>query len=153
VETGAAHKLFVAITLDAETYVVDAAEIVEILPLVAVHRVPHAPSGIAGTITYRGAPVPVLDLGDLVLGSPAPARLGTRILVIRAADASLFGLIAPNATETLRFCASDFAPSGVPNASAPFLGPVATGPRGLVRRIELGPLLAPYRVPGPAVMA
>jgi chemotaxis-related protein WspB len=153
VEIDAARKLFVSITLDAETYVVEAGAIVEILPLVAVHRVPHAPSGIAGTITYRGTPVPVLDLGELVLGLPAPARLGTRILVVRGSDASLFGLVAPNATETLRFHASDFAPSGVPNASAPFLGPVATGPRGQVRRIELDLLLAPYLAVGPPVAA
>ena len=79
-ETGAALKLFVSFMLDGETYAIDAGAIVEILPLVAVHLVPHAPSGVAGTITYRGAPVPVLDLGDLVLGVPAPARLGTRIL-------------------------------------------------------------------------
>lgn len=152
-DTGAARKLFVSVTLEAETYAVDAGAIVEILPLVAVHRVPHAPSGVAGTITYRGAPVPVLDLGDFILGLATPSRLGTRILVVRAGNGSLFGLIAPNATETLRLCASDFADSGVQNASAPFLGPVATGPRGLVRRIELDPLLAPYLTAAPEVAA
>jgi chemotaxis-related protein WspB len=153
VDQDTARRLFVSIELGAEAYAVDAAAIVEILPLVAVRRVPHAPSGVAGTITYRGTPVPVLDLAELVLGRPAPSRLGTRILVVRAGNASLFGLIAPNATETLRFREADFAPSGVPNAAAPFLGPVATGPRGLVQRIELAPLLAPYLALGLAEMA
>ncbi len=143
-EQGAAGMLFVSTKLDAETYVIDAGAIVEILPLVAIRRVPHAPRGVAGAITYRGAPVPVLDLAELILDNATPSRLGTRILVVRAGDGSLFGLIAPNATETLRFRPSDFAPSGVSNASAQFLGPVATGPRGLVQRIELAALLAPY---------
>jgi chemotaxis-related protein WspB len=153
VDHDAARKLFVSIELGAESYAVDAAAIVEILPLVAVRRIPHAPDGMAGTITYRGTPVPMLDLAELILGHPAPSRLGTRILVVRAGDGSLFGLIAPNATETLRFQDSDFAPSGIPNDAAPFLGPVATGPRGLVQRIELAPLLAPYRALGQAEMA
>ena len=136
--------LFVVIELDAEAYAIDARAIVEILPLVAIRRVPHAPRGIAGAITYHGAPVPVIDLGELVVGRATPSRLATRIILVSAADASLFGLIAPNATETLRFHAADFAPSGVPNASAPFLGPVANGRHGLVQRIELAVLLAPY---------
>ncbi len=144
VDPGAAAMLFVVIELDAEAYAIDARAIVEILPLVAIRRIPHAPRGIAGAITYHGGPVPVLDLGELVVGRAAPSRLATRIILVSAADASLFGLIAPNATETQRFHAADFAPSGVPNAAAPFLGPVANGPRGLVQRIELDRLLAPF---------
>jgi chemotaxis-related protein WspB len=144
VAQGTAGMLYVSMELDAEIYAITAGAIVEILPLVAIRRVPHAPRGVAGTITYRGLPVPVLDLNELVAGGAAPSRLSTRILIVRAADASLFGLIAPGATETLRIRPADFAPSGVPNVSAPFLGPVTTGPRGLVQRIELDPLLAPY---------
>jgi chemotaxis-related protein WspB len=152
-DTGAAGMLFVAIALDAEDYAIDAAAIVEILPLVAVRRMPHAPRGVAGTIIYRGAPVPVLDLGEIVLGRAAPSRLSTRILLVRAGNRTLFGLIAPNTTETVRFHPADFAPSGVSNVAAPFLGPVAAGPRGLVQRIELATLLAPYLAAGVAEMA
>jgi chemotaxis-related protein WspB len=144
-ETGSSRKLFVSVTIGKEIYAIDAGAIVEILPLIAINRVPHAPSGIAGTIGYRGMPVPVLDLSELILGAPAPERLGTRILVVIAGDASLFGLLAANATETFRFRDSDFGVSDILRASTPFLGPVATGPRGEVRRIELETLLMPYR--------
>ncbi len=143
-ETGDRSKLFVSVVLDGETYAVDAGAIVEVLPLIATHQVPNAPRGIAGTISYRGRPVPVIDLGELVLGTPAPVRLGTRILIVCAGEGSLFGLIAANATQTFRFRDADFAASAILNAATPFLGPVALAQQGEVRRIELDTLLAPY---------
>lgn len=104
--------------------------IVEILPLVQLSRVRHSPDEVAGSFDYRGRFVPVVDLCQLELGRPARRRMSTRIIVVRLPEdrEALVGLVAEEATETLRCEPADFAP-------------FATGPRGLVQRIELEDLL------------
>lgn len=106
-------------------------QVVEILPLVGLKKARHAPPGIAGSFDYRGEFVPVIDLSALELGRPAAARLSTRIIMTHYEGGGRFrlvGLIAENVTETLRCDPADFAP-------------FATGPRGLVQRVDLGALL------------
>ena len=142
--------LFILFQLGRDRYALDAAQVAEVLPLVQVKKIPHAPAGVAGVFTYRGAPVPVLDLSQLALGRAARSRLSTRVLLINYPDATgtkrLLGLIAENATETVRREPADFVASGVKADGAPYLGPVATDPRGLLQWIEVDKLLpAPVR--------
>ena len=137
--------LFLLFQLGRDRYALDAAQVTEVLPLVRVKKIPHAPAGVAGVFTYRGTPVPVLDLSQLALGRPARSRLSTRVLLVPypAADGArrLLGLIAENATETLRREPADFVASGVQADGAPYLGPVATDARGLIQWIEVDKLL------------
>ena len=137
--------LFILFQLGRDRYALDAAQVAEVLPLVQVKKIPHAPAGVAGVFTYRGAPVPVLDLSQLALGRAARSRLSTRVLLVNYPDASgakrLLGLIAENATETLRREPADFVASGVKADVAPYLGPVATDPRGLIQWIAVDKLL------------
>jgi chemotaxis-related protein WspB len=137
--------LFIIFQLGRDSYALDAAQVVEVLPLVRVKKIPRAPAGVAGVFTYRGAPVPVLDLSELALGRPAHARLSTRLLLVRFPDATgkkrLLGLIAEKATETMRREPGDFVPAGVRSDGAPYLGPVANDPRGLIQWIEVDKLL------------
>ena len=137
--------LFILFQLGRDRYALDAAQVVEVLPLVQVKKIPHAPAGVAGVFTYRGGPVPVLDLSLLALGRPARSRLSTRVLLVNFPDAGgakrLLGLIAENATETLRREAADFVASGVKADGAPYLGPVATDERGLIQWVEADKLL------------
>jgi chemotaxis-related protein WspB len=138
--------LFILFQLGRDCYALDAAQVVEVLPLVRVKKIPRAPTGVAGVFTYRGAPVPVLDLCELALGRPAQARLSTRLLLVRYPDATgtkrLLGLIAEKATETLRREPGDFVAAGVRSDGAPYLGPVANDPRGLIQWIEVDKLLS-----------
>jgi chemotaxis-related protein WspB len=53
--------LFLTFRIGDETYALDTADICEVLPLLRITRVPHAPSGVAGLINYRGRSVPVVD--------------------------------------------------------------------------------------------
>jgi chemotaxis-related protein WspB len=142
--------LFILFQLGRDCYALDAAQVVEVLPLVRMKKIPRAPAGVAGVFTYRGAPVPVLDLSELALGRPAHARLSTRLLLVHFPDATgtkrLLGLIAEKATETLRREPGDFVAAGVRSDGAPYLGPVAHDPRGLIQWIEVDKLLpAPVR--------
>src|SRR5258706_4227457 len=94
--------LFVLFQLGAERYALDAGQVAEVLPLIHVKQIPLAPAGVAGAINYRGAPVPVIDLGGKALGRPAQRRLSTRLILVHYPDhggsTPLLGLIAEKTT-------------------------------------------------------
>ena len=137
--------LFLLFELGSDRYALEASLIVEVLPLVDLKRIPRAPTEIAGVMRYRGAPVPVVDLCQAALGRPSLARLSTRIVLVRSSGEDgrehVLGLIAEVATEMLRRDPSDFVPSGVANAAAPYLGPLTPDARGLIQRIDVDRLL------------
>lgn len=125
--------LFLVFQLGDEGYALAADRIVEILPLLDLKSIRGAHPEIAGSVSYRGRYLPVVDLAQLELGRPAAARIGTRIIVAELSHegrTALLGLILESATETLR-CA--------PEAFRPF----AEGPRGLVQRLDPDTLLPP----------
>jgi chemotaxis-related protein WspB len=134
--------LFLLFQLGESRYALDARQVAAVLPLVAVVQIPQSPPALAGILNYRGAPVPVIDLSQVLLGRPALRRLHTRMVLVHYPDGSgtthLLGLIAERATETLHRDATEFTASGV---SLPHLGPVATDQRGLAQRIEIDQLL------------
>ncbi len=129
--------LFLLFQLGNDRYALEANRVVEVVPLLALKRLPQAPGGVAGIFNYRGCPVPAVDLTELTLGVPAAERLSTRIVIVRYPDATgrprLLGLIAEHATETLRTDAGDFVDSGVKIGGAPYLGPVLMDGKGPVQ--------------------
>jgi chemotaxis-related protein WspB len=137
--------LFLLFKLGKDRYALDTAGIDEILPLIGIKALPGSPPGIAGAMNYRGSPVPVIDLSILILGRPAPPRLSTRIVVVRYQGEDglphQLGLIAEHATEIVRRDPAEFAPSGVSNRGAPYLGPVVADPDGLIQQVETSQLL------------
>jgi len=60
--------LFLVFQLNDDRYALDVSQVVEVLPLVRIRKMLRSPPGIAGTINYRGAHVPVVDLSELALG-------------------------------------------------------------------------------------
>jgi chemotaxis-related protein WspB len=121
--------------------------VVEVLPLVAISRLPQAPPGVAGIFSYRGQPVPAIDLTDLTTGQPARERLSTRIIIVRysgsSGEAHLLGLVVENATETIHRDPEEFADPGLKVRTAPYLGPVLMDPRGNVQLVHEQRLLTP----------
>jgi len=128
--------LFLTFRIGEESYALDTAQIAEILPLLRITRVPLAPAGVAGLITYRGRSVPVVDLSELMLGAPARPHISTRLILVRHGE-HLLGLIAEQATEMLRREADSFAHPGVASDSAPYLGPVTRDGDRLIRCIDV----------------
>ena len=139
--------LFLVFELGKDRYALDVRQIAEVLPLVAVKKIPRAPKAMNGLFIYRGAPVPVIDLSQLTLGRPSANRLSTRLVLVHypddAGQTHLLGLVAERATQTARHEASAFVASGVTNAGAPYLGPVVTDARGLLQWIDVRTLLPP----------
>ena len=120
--------LFLLFQLGEDRYALEAGRIVEVLPFVALKRLPQAPPAVAGVFNYRGQPVPAVDLCALATGQAARERLSTRMVIIRyrPEDGSerLLGLVAENATQMLRKSAKDFVDPGVSIRAAPYLGPI-----------------------------
>jgi len=135
--------LFVVFQLSRDRYALDAREIVEVLPLVSLRRVPSAPAGLAGLLDYRGEPIPIVDLALMALGRPSAHRLSTRIILVEAEGYVRFGLIAEFVTQTLRLESGAFSQFPVRVDGAAYLGPVANTPSGMVQWITPGKLLTP----------
>jgi chemotaxis-related protein WspB len=138
--------LFLLFQLGKDRYALDASRVVEVVPLVALKKVPQAPRGVAGILNYRGRPVPAVDLSELALGHPASERLSTRIIIIHYPDAAgrnqLLGLIAEQATELLRREPKEFLESGMTVGAAPYLGPILLDGKGPVQWVREQKLLS-----------
>ena len=142
--------LFLIFQIGADRYALDARQVVEVLPPLAVKRIPLAPSSVAGLIDYHGQAVPLVDIGRMATGRAAQARLSTRIVLVDYPDSRgdgtqagthLLALLAERVTETLSRDPADFQPSGLVPADARWLGPVAADAQGLVQWVQLGDLL------------
>lgn len=137
--------LFVEFQMGADAYLLDTAQVVQILPLVGIKRIPRAPAGVAGTFNYRGAPVPVVDLSDIAIGEPAVRNLSTRLILVRYPDRTgrerLLGVIAEKVTQTLKRELADFVAAGVASDAASYLGPVCIDGGRLLQRVEVHKLL------------
>ena len=137
--------LFLLFELGKDCYALDAGQVVEVLPLLEIKRIPRAMPGVSGLFNYHGAPTPLLDLTELNLGRPSQARMSTRIIVTNYVDDSggrhVIGLLAERATETIRRAESDFKDSGVSVPGARFLGPVLVEANRIIQRVEINHLL------------
>jgi chemotaxis-related protein WspB len=138
--------MFLLFHLGKDRYVLEARHVIEVLPLLALKRVPEAPRGVAGIFNYRGKPVPAIDLSLLTLGKAAGECLSTRIIIINYPDESgkfhPLGLIAERATEIIRREKGDFAQPGLKFGEAPYLGPIMTDDQGVIQWVHEQHLLA-----------
>jgi chemotaxis-related protein WspB len=137
--------LFILFQIGRDRYALPARSIIEVLPLVNLKRVPCAPVGVAGVLNYHGAPVPVIDLNEMLLGEPATQRLSTRIILVMypldSEHRHSLGLIAEHATNMVQRSIQDFIETGVESDDARFLGRVANDTGGLIQWIEVERLL------------
>ena len=138
--------LFLVFRLGTDRYAIEAAQVVEVLPLVHAKHIPRAPLGVAGVFDYHGTPVPLIDLTELALGTLSQKWMSTRIILVSYREKSghthLLGFLAEQATETMRWTEEDFKDAGVMVADTPYLGPVITGGDGIIQRIGIQNLLS-----------
>jgi chemotaxis-related protein WspB len=138
--------LFILFQIGPDRYALPASEIIEVLPLMNLKRVPCAPRGVAGVLNYRGSPVPVVDLNEMMLGNPAARRLNTRMILIRypldAEAPRVLALIAEHATSMVQLAVEAFVETGVESDDACYLGKVANDAGGLIQWIDVERLLS-----------
>ena len=51
--------LLLLLRLGTDRYALDARQVVEVIPVIKLKRIPPAPAYVAGMFNYRGKPVPV----------------------------------------------------------------------------------------------
>jgi chemotaxis-related protein WspB len=138
--------LFLRFAIATDHYVIDATHVVEVLPWLALKRLPAAPAWVAGAFSYRGESVPVIDLTWLATGAGAPARRSTRLVLVHypapGPDARRLGVLVERATDTLRADAAAFQASGVELPHGRYLGPVLDTEDGLVQWVRVEQLLS-----------
>lgn len=139
--------LFLVLNIGQGRYALNTGQITEILPMVQLNRIPHAPAGVAGTANYRGHALPVVDLVQVMAGRPSRSALSTRLVIVTysssTGDKHRLGVIAEGATDILRMNPMDFGPYGDVSDSTAYLGPVAIDNRGLIQWVDPSKLLPP----------
>lgn len=142
-----AGRLYLQFRLGADRYALDVHDVIEVLPLPALKRVPEAPAWVAGLFPHRGELLPVLDLSQLAFGHSAPRRTSTRLVLARyrtdgQGPEQQLGLILEQATHTLRRDPAAFHDYPLDNGSARYLGPVMEDELGLLQRVSVDRLLS-----------
>jgi chemotaxis-related protein WspB len=137
--------LFLLFQLGRDRYVLAATQVVEVLPVIHLKRIPKAPPSVAGIFSYHGSPVPLIDLTELVLERPSQTKMSTRIILTNYVDETgkknLIGFLAERVMETVQKAERDFVASGVSPIDAPYLGAVLIDSNGIIQRIEVGSVL------------
>lgn len=137
--------LLLLLRLGADRYALDVRQILEVIPVVKLKKIPHAPDWVAGMLSYRGRPTPVIDLCQLAQGYPARPALSSRIVLVSYPDgngaARVLGLITEQATEVVRRDESQFRDGGIHLSEGPYLGRLISDSEGMIQEIEVEPLL------------
>ena len=137
--------LYLMMTVDASRCAIDVATVIEVVPLVDITPLPGTPDAVAGLLTYRGAPVPVVDLSRLVAGRQSARRMSTRVILVKYPDGRggtrPLGLLAERVTRTIRREAGTFVDPGVDRRGGALAGPVATDEDGVIHWIDPASLL------------
>jgi chemotaxis-related protein WspB len=137
--------LFLLFELPPDRYAIDVAQVAEVLPMLRIKPVPQAPAGVAGLISYRGTPIPIVDLSAVMLGRPAACCLSTRLIIVHYPDGlngtRPLGLIGEHVVDTMRRNAGEFVPSNIGDGRAACSGPVVTDERGVIQWVDVNMLL------------
>lgn len=123
--------LYLLFNLGKDVYALPAGRIVQLLPNLPPKAIRGAPPAIAGSLSYRGQFLPIIDLVKLETGTPAVDRMSTRIIVTEVPIAERImkvGLVLENATQTFECDPGEFKP-------------FASSPRGLVQLLDPNTLL------------
>ena len=141
--------LMVLFHLGDERFAVQAAAVVEIVPIISLTRAPQAPAYVAGLFNYRATVTPVIDVRQLVQHQPCRQLLSSRIILIDydrvtgqapGSTRRILGLMTERVTDVCDRPVNTSAPP-VTIASAPFLGDIFYTGADMNQCLELSALL------------
>ena len=125
-----------------ERFALPCRDVVEVVPLVRLRAIPHAPDFVAGIFDYRGEATPVIDLCRLMGGRVCADRLSTRMIIVAVAERPL-ALLAEGVTEAIDVDEKKIGRSGVVVPEAPYLDGVVLAGDGTGAITQL---IAPERL-------
>ncbi|MBF2006268.1 MAG: chemotaxis protein CheW [Chlorogloeopsis fritschii C42_A2020_084] len=144
--------LFLLLNIENERYALESQEVVEILPLVVLKPVPHAPEYVAGVFNYRGQIVTVIDMCYMIQKKRCPDNLSTRIVLVNyrgnnrvgASESQtpyLLGLMAQRVVEMLQVADAELVDPVIQVDSAPYLGKMILNDQRMIQCIQIEHLL------------
>ena len=120
-------------------------EVLEILRTPPITRLPLAAREIAGVTSVRGVVIPVLDLGERLMGVPA-LRPGRLVLIRHRPTGSMVGLLVDGVDTLLGVRDAEIRPTP-PEAEAElppgYVTGVVAGDQGVVTVLHVGEAAAP----------
>ena len=127
-----------------DRYGVDVNAIVEVTPSVPLQSIPQVPDYVVGLLNFRGKVVPVFDLSRLIAHSPARRCLSTRIMLVelKQMDGKMVGLLAEEATETIKVREEDISHTGIEGGTEAFVDGVVLNGEGMIRLIDPDKILS-----------
>ena len=109
--------LLLLFKIGEEHFAMAANQVREVVPCVALTRIPSAPEFAAGLMNYRTTLVPVVDLCRLATGKPSALKMSTRIILVDYTLADdrpqILGLLAEHMVETVTSKQPLFPPAAV----------------------------------------
>jgi chemotaxis-related protein WspB len=133
--------LFLQFKISGNSYILEARDIIEVVPYANLQRIPQAPDYLAGLLNYRGDTVPVVDICFLMSGKPCELKLSSRIAMIDYQDddgrSVCIGLLIERLTETAIYKESDFSDSGVALEDSPYLGKVIVDDKRIIQLVSI----------------
>ncbi|HEY9801596.1 MAG TPA: chemotaxis protein CheW [Leptolyngbyaceae cyanobacterium] len=133
--------------INNQRYALASQQVVEVLPLVSLNSLPHAPEYFSGVFNYRGQVIPVLDLCQLMHGKPCSQYLSSRIILVNywggeTANSSIVGLMTERVVETLHKSDSQLVDANVQIGAAPYLGKIILDEQGMIQCLRIEYLLS-----------
>lgn len=133
--------LLLSFNIDGDKYVIDTRDIIEVITLVRLKKLPGSIDGISGLLNYHGTAVPIIDISELC-GKPLKHNtLTTRIIIVTYLGDKVLGIKAENVTETIRIDNNAFKESGITVNNNDFLGEVAEINNRFIQLINIDQLL------------
>ena len=133
--------LFLQFKINDNRYVLEAKDIIEVVPYANLKQIPKAPAFVAGLLNYRGDTVPVIDICFLMSDKVCQPKLSSRIALVNyIADdgrAVRVGLLIEHLTETVSYSESEFSDSGVTLEESPYLGKVVIDDNYIIQWVDI----------------
>ncbi|MCG6968568.1 MAG: chemotaxis protein CheW [Gammaproteobacteria bacterium] len=136
--------LFLQFYVGRERYIINARQILSVVPLLKMHKMVGVPDYMVGFINYQGQTLPVVDLSKLLSGKKSKSRLSTRIVLVdylHADKHETLGFVVENATEVVKLAEEDFSPNIIDSESMPYLGAIANDAAGMLQKIDINGLI------------
>ncbi|WP_242039593.1 chemotaxis protein CheW [Anabaena sphaerica] len=136
--------------INNQRYAIASQQIVEVIPLVNLTKLPHTPEYFAGVFNYRGRIIPVIDLCQLMGNQSCVEHLSTRIILINHWDRDateestphIMGLMAQRVIETLQKSDIDLVEVDIQIDKPPYLGKMIVDEQGMIQCLHVEYLLS-----------
>lgn len=106
---GEAGAVLLVFRVEGREHALPAADVAEVVRMVASTPLPEAPDWVAGVINFRGRVIPLVDVRTRLGAPPRDADLATPIIVVAAGD-SAAGMVVDEVVEVLTVSGGGWGP-------------------------------------------